>query len=536
MDRLETWVSRRLGSRAWAALVTAALIGLALLLAFLFHLGVAALAAAILASLPALYLAWKALPAARKTVFGRLAKRWDPVQLGVHKVIGGGPMPPYVGRPHDELLRAVLNPTVLASRLVVVRGGSSTGKTRAAYEAVVRTLPNWQLDYPRDVGALKARLEAGIPARAVLWLGELHQYADADDGAAVLGRLADLLVRNGCLLITTLWPEQWHDYTAAVGGPGSADAAGTAGRLLEPLPELTGRDPARIDPARGGVIDVPNDFTTADLEAAARTGDPMLAKAAAAAAGAGQDGRIAQYLAGVPDLLDRFDGPGGDTYGKAIITAAMDASRLGHVSPLPAALLQGAAVGYLSGPQRTVDIVSWWKKALDYATEELKGAVRAVQPIPPVSGTGVVGYQVADYLDQYGRRTRQEELGPASLWDALTAHTSSASDLIRLAQAARDRGLYRHAAAMWKAAAALGSINATLELITHLRRVNPGDTTRAAQWAVRHVSLDKPAGIAQLLRQLMETGVSDAVLGSAGSPPHSPDQPRRRDGRRRPAG
>ena len=54
-------------------------------------------------------------------------------------------------------------------------------------------LADWQLDYPLDPGALEERLEAGIPARTVLWLGELRQYADADGGAAVLGRLADLL-------------------------------------------------------------------------------------------------------------------------------------------------------------------------------------------------------------------------------------------------------------------------------------------------------------------------------------------------------
>ena len=41
-------------------------------------------------------------------------------------------------------------------------------------------------------------------------------------------------------------------------GPAPADPAGMAGRLLERLPELTGSDPARIDPARGGVIDVPD--------------------------------------------------------------------------------------------------------------------------------------------------------------------------------------------------------------------------------------------------------------------------------------
>ena len=150
------------------------------------------------------------------------------------------------------------------------RGGSSTCKTGAAYEAVAARLAGWQLDYPMDPAALAERLEAGIPARTVLWLGELRQYADADGGADVLGRLADLIVGEGRLLITTVWPEQWTTYTAAArAGPGAADPAGVAGRLLTRLPELTGHDPTRIDPARGGVIDVPARFTAAEMTSAA---------------------------------------------------------------------------------------------------------------------------------------------------------------------------------------------------------------------------------------------------------------------------
>ena len=273
--------------------VTAAL---AVLLAVLSHLAWPPVVVAILGNVPALYLAWAALPgaisppgpdAADKPAYGRHVEQWDPVELGVHQVIGGGPMPAYIQRPHDELLRAVLDPAVPASRLVVARGGSSTGKTRAAYEAVADRLAGWQLDYPLDPGALAARLEAGIPARTVLWLGELRQYADADGGPAVLGRLADLFQGEGRLVITTMWPEQWNTYTAAArAGPGTADPAGVAGRLLERLPELTGRDPARINPARGGVIDVPDRFAAADLDAAAHAGDPVLAEAAAAAAAA----------------------------------------------------------------------------------------------------------------------------------------------------------------------------------------------------------------------------------------------------------
>ena len=317
--------------------------------------------------------------------------------------------------------------------------------------------------------------------------------------------------------------------------PGPPIRPGRPGGCWSRCPSSPAATPPRsIPPAAGSSTSLPR-FTAADLEAAARTGDPVLAKTAAAAASAGHDGQVTQYLAGVPDLLDRYEGSGGDPYGQAVITAAMDAVRLGHASPLPAALIQEAAVGYLTGPQRTTSIESWRDTALAWAAEELKGAVRALQPVPPPSGTGVAGYQVADYLDQYGRRTRQDQLGPPSLWDALTARTASASDLTRLGQAARDRGLYRHAAALWTTAATLGSTDAARQLITHLRRVSPGDTTRAAQWAAGHASLDDPWGVACAAAGAGR-GRGQRRGHRPGRPGRRPRQPRRPAGRRRAAG
>jgi uncharacterized protein YidB (DUF937 family) len=106
------------------------------------------------------------------------------------------------------------------------------------------------------------------------------------------------------------------------------------------------------------------------------------------------------------------------------------------------------------------------------------------------------------------------QLGPPSLWDAITAHAASASDLTRLGQAARDRGLYRQAAALWTAAAPLGSAGAAGGLIGLLSQVSPGDTTRAALWAVGQASLaslDDPRAVALLLGALRAAGAGDAV-------------------------
>ena len=79
-------------------------------------------------------------------------------------------MPPYIRRPHDEVLRVVLDPAKPASRLVVLRGDSCTGRSRAVYEAIADRLPDWLVCYP----VTTAELGAGVPARTVLWLGELR--------------------------------------------------------------------------------------------------------------------------------------------------------------------------------------------------------------------------------------------------------------------------------------------------------------------------------------------------------------------------
>jgi uncharacterized protein YidB (DUF937 family) len=434
----------------------------------------------------------------------RPAGQWTPAELGVHPVSGSGPMPAYFRRPHDERLRAALNPAIEDSRLVVIRGDALTGTSRSGYEAVTELLADWPLEYLPTAAELAARLAAGIPARTVLWLGELRHYVDVDGGAAILSRLDGLLEEDGYVVITTIWPGYWDSYAAAAAaGLGAADPAAVAGQLLARLDESYEYRPDAYNPALGGVVDVPDRFTPAELTAAGETGDPALAAAAAAA---GPDGQVTQHLAGARDLLARYNGPGADPGGQAIITAAMDASRLGYAGPLPPALLRDAAVGYLADPHR----VSWadrWNTALAWATDGW-----ALQPVPPVAGNGTVGYRVAGYLDQHGRRTRADQLGPASLWDGLAAHVGGTSDLGRLAQAARDRGLHRHAARLWTAAAAAGRTDAAAQLVTHLSAVaEPADLARAARWAVGRASLDDPWDVARLLVALRTAGPDEAA-------------------------
>jgi hypothetical protein len=491
-------------------------------------------------------------------VDARLAGQWAPAELGVHPVAGGGPLPAYVRRPHDERLRVILAPPVAASRLVVVRGEPGTGTSRAAWEAVAELLAEWPLEYPRSAAVLAARLLAGIPAGTVLWLGELGWYADADDGAAVLGRLDDLLDEDGYLVVATVWPWQWDAYIAAVGaGRGAGDPAWLAGRMLARLDELSLYDPSSIGPDYGGgFVDVPTRFTAAELAEAAASGDPVLAAAAAAAA---PDGRVTQRLAGIPGLLRRYCGPGRDTYGRAVVTAAMDATRFGHAGPLPAALLEQAAAGYLSGGSLAAgpgadqaggpdggpgadqaggpeggpgaDQAGGPGGGLDWACTVVDGAVSPVRALEPVPAPEGAGYRLAGALDQHGRRARQDQAGPSGLWEALIAYAQGAGggtaavpgagsgpgtslgilDATRLGQAAADRGRYRYAAALWTAAVSRGSADAAARLVVLLSAASPEDAARAAGWAVSRVRLDGPWEAAQLLDAMRASGTSDAI-------------------------
>jgi len=450
------------------------------------------------------------------TLDARLVGQWTPDELGVHPVAGGGPLPRYVRRAHDERLRVILAPPVAGSRLVVVRGDPCTGTSRAAWEAVAELLAEWPLEFPRTAAALAARLEAGIPPGTVLWLGELGRHAGADGAATALRGLDDLLDEDGYLVVATIWPWQWDACIAAVGaGRGAGDPAWLAGRMLARLDELSLYDPSSIRPDYGGgFLDVPARFTAGELAEAAGSGDPLLAAAAAAA---GPDGRLTQYLAGVPGLLRRYAGPGGDPRGRAVLTAAMDASRFGLAGPLPATLLERAAGGYLPGTPSAADRENEAGRedapgtGLAWACAAESGGAGGLEAVP---AGGSAGYRLASALDQYGRRSRQDQAGPGALWDALIAHasgTGTVGDATRLGQAARDRGLYRQAAALWTAAVSRGSADAAARLVDLLSDVNHGDAARAAGWAAGRVRLDDPWEAARLLDVMRAAQAGDAI-------------------------
>ena len=192
-----------------------------------------------------------------------LAEVRDPFVLEVHRPVlpedpqpGLPDLPPYVPRGHDQVLAGVVQAAVAGrSGIAVLVGGSSTGKTRACWEALhlLRDQePRWRLWHPIDPTRADAAL-AELPrinAQTVVWLNEAQFYLDTAEaglGERVAAGLRNLLRDPGrapVLILATLWPQYWDTLTAR---PAGEDPHAQARELL---PATTSPCPPRSRPRR----------------------------------------------------------------------------------------------------------------------------------------------------------------------------------------------------------------------------------------------------------------------------------------------
>ena len=226
----------------------------------------------------------RADPDAAIAMAGRpLAEVTDPFALEVHRPVqpedappGLPDLPPYVPREHDELLGQVVRAAADGrSGIAVLVGGSSTGKTRACWEALALLRdqdPPWRLWHPIDPSRPDAALRElpGIGPRTVVWLNEAQFYldpAEAGLGERVAAGLRELLRDPGrapVLVLATMWPGFWDTLTAR---PADGDDRHAQAREL-----LAGHD-----------ITVPATFTPAQMSQLAGAADVRMALAARSA-------------------------------------------------------------------------------------------------------------------------------------------------------------------------------------------------------------------------------------------------------------
>ena len=378
------------------------------------------------------------MAAARSPADGIRVSEADPRRLGAHAAISvpGVPdeVPPeYVPRDADDGEFGVRAKVAAAARrggFVLLVGGSSVGKTRCAFEAVKELLPEWWLVHPAGPGEVAALAAAPVPL-TVLWLDELQRYLDGEHGLTAAVVRALLNAPDPVVIIGTLWPKWYTDYTAAP-APGGGDPHARERQLLE----------------QAEVVRIGEEFSPAEQDRAAAARDPRL-KIALETGGYG----LTQTLAAAPQLVARWeDARTGDPYAWAVLTAALDATRLGARAPLTTGFLRAAAPGYCTSQQQAEAPDNWFEQALAYATGKLHGAAAALSPAGAGMGQ-IAGYTAADYLIQHATWERFYARVPASAWDAIVRHTQDRADAARLAYSARKRLRYRYAIPLYRLAA-----------------------------------------------------------------------------------
>ena len=302
-----------------------------------------------------------------------------------------------------------------------------------------------------------------VDSDTVLWLNETQAYLDGEHGEEAAAALRKLLTDTlRIVVVGAMWDTDWAALTArtAVGRPGHPQAK-----------ELLDQSAVKIA--------VPPSFTGQALTELSQVAhdDPRLAEASPRGI---DHRRVHSVLAGGPWLID-FYTHGVGPHTKAVLDAAIDAWLLGHHAPLPAAMLEVAAVRYLDERERAVS-ANWFDDALAQATTKIKGAVAPLTAVRTRRGAGAPdGFLVADYLLQHASRNPRPPLQPPELWEALASHTMRADDHLRIAEVAEKRG-YRHHAVLHFRPAADTSNNSDsparpgeVPVLSHVGPARPGD-------------------------------------------------------------
>jgi hypothetical protein len=230
------------------------------------------------------------------------------------------------------------------------------------------------------------------------------------------------------VLVGTVWPERYSAWTVAP-TPGQPD------------PYQLHRGVVRL----AEVVRVPPVLSRDEQDrAAAVAAADRQVRTALSIPGYG----LTQALAAAPQLIERWQDA--DPYAGAVLTAAVDAARLGVVrSPLRPELLRAAAPGYCTSQQQANAKPNWFEEAIAYATKRLRGAAAALQPVGAGMGE-LVGYTVADYLLAHASAQRRYQRVPPSTWQALLAHVDDHDDLLRVGNSASRRLLDCYAEPLYR--------------------------------------------------------------------------------------
>ncbi|CAM5730700.1 hypothetical protein GCM10010390_05030 [Streptomyces mordarskii] len=437
----------------------------------------------------------------------------DPYDKRVHPAVDSpdpliprgraAPLTSYVLRAHDAALAAVVREARAgASRLMVLVGSSSTGKTRACWEAIQPLAEEgWMLWDPFalvDVDEVINQL-GHVGPRTVVWLDETQDYmGTAETGERVAAALHAVLTdsrRTPVLVLGTLWEGDAETYLLPR-MPAQRDARRRVRQLLE-----------------GRTVAVSPTFSAKEVKAAEDTGDKRMREAVMRTASdkaSSLDGLpIVQFLAGAPELVRCYLQASPSV--RSVLEVAMDAFRLARepvscfdppARDVPMKLLADGACDYFLNHELKQICEGWIGGALADAARPVHGDLAPLGRVKPRPGKSIwlhgesPIYRLADYLEQRSIMDRARACPPESFWQAAYDHLSPAQ-LAGLGEAAYFRHRLRWADRLWQKAAVDGSTRILIRL-AHLR-----------------VMVEDFRGAESLLEQAAEAGDLDSGASSA---------------------
>lgn len=351
----------------------------------------------------------------------------DPLLLGVHRAAEATGLhqlglaegvPLYLPRACD----ADLDRALPEGGLVLLEGHSAAGKSRTAFEAMHRALPDRTLLVPREAGSLRELVDSGHPIRdVVIWLDDIERFL-GPSGLDI--HLLHQLCGNGrtdVTLVATMRSEERKNFElvlqAAPQQSTERQIARSTSRVLE----------------MATVVTVSRELSERERTAAADRiwDDPRVTEALDQVSGVG----LAEYLAAGPATLQRWhQGRDGIEYvGAAIVSAAVDVRRCGFLRPVGRQVLTSLYRHYLDPHIAHRPDLATFEDGLAWAIQPVRGASSCLMCDEDDT------YSAFDYLVGRTQDDPASAQVPQPAWDAVY-RLAEPDDSLYVGQAAHDAG------------------------------------------------------------------------------------------------
>ena len=356
--------------------------------------------------------------------------------LGIHRSIPLGPghlpelsaeLPTYTERDLDDDLDSWLSSKQQSSGFALIVGSAASGKTRTAYESILRSLPDWHLLVPQSASELSDLLETGIRLqRTVIWLNELQHFLGSDGFSVSFIRRLITDPGQSVIIIGTIWTS-WYEQLTSFESNGDIDTRTDAYEILTLLADR---------------FDLASSFSKSEWQ---RLSDKVAIDPRLQEVFENKDsGNPPELLAAAPELMHRWRNSG-NPYGGAALSAAIAIRCCGLSGPLDIRLITAVGSTLLTPQQRAAIRADWIDGALDWACEPVRGDIAPLARVGKAPGV-VDGITVSDILVQYAEAdySRPGTEIPDAIWD-LCIDNSTDRQIAMVGIKASHRGKLDHA-------------------------------------------------------------------------------------------